>query len=76
FLFDAPLILDLMEGYYLTTKKVIGAAKGIDSKTMVLQYLDTLKALGASPSTKYVFPLEFTNLIAPLRDYAKDSDKK
>ncbi|MDG6988427.1 MAG: tRNA-intron lyase [Nitrososphaerota archaeon] len=24
FLFDAPLILDLMEGYYLTTKKVIG----------------------------------------------------
>lgn len=23
FLFDAPLILDLMEGYYLTTKKVI-----------------------------------------------------
>ena len=24
FLFDAPLILDLMEGYYLATKKVIG----------------------------------------------------
>ncbi|MDG6963492.1 MAG: SPFH domain-containing protein [Nitrososphaerota archaeon] len=64
------------EGYAGALSQIFGAAKGIDSKTMVLQYLDTLKALGASPSTKYVFPLEFTNLIAPLRDYAKDSDKK
>jgi hypothetical protein len=29
---------------------------------MVLQYLDALKALGASPSTKYVLPLELTEL--------------
>jgi hypothetical protein len=29
---------------------------------MLLQYLDTLKALGASPSTKYVLPLELTEL--------------
>ena len=64
------------EGYAGALSQIFGAAKGIDSKTMVLQYLDTLKALGASPSTKYVFPLEFTNLIAPLKDYAKDSDKK
>jgi hypothetical protein len=42
---------------------------------MVLQYLDTLKALGASPSTKYIFPMEFTNLISPLKEYTKESDK-
>jgi hypothetical protein len=43
---------------------------------MVLQYLDTLKALGASPSTKYIFPMEFTSLLSPLRDYAKEAEKK
>jgi hypothetical protein len=30
---------------------------------MTLQYFETLKAIGASPSTKYIFPLEFTNLL-------------
>jgi regulator of protease activity HflC (stomatin/prohibitin superfamily) len=61
------------EGYAGALNQIYGAAKGIDAKTMVLQYLDTLKALGASPSTKYIFPMEFTNLMAPLRDYAKES---
>lgn len=64
------------EGYAGALNQIYGAAKGIDSKTMVLQYLDTLKALGASPSTKYIFPMEFTSLLAPLRDYAKETDKK
>jgi regulator of protease activity HflC (stomatin/prohibitin superfamily) len=64
------------EGYAGALNQIFSAAKGIDSKTMILQYLDTLKALGASPSTKYIFPMEFTSLIAPLRDYARDSDKK
>jgi len=35
---------------------------------MSLQYLDTLKALGASPATKIIFPLEFTSLLRPLFD--------
>jgi regulator of protease activity HflC (stomatin/prohibitin superfamily) len=64
------------EGYAGALNQIFGAAKGIDSKTMVLQYLDTLKALGASPSTKYIFPMEFTSLLAPLREYAKETDKK
>jgi hypothetical protein len=29
---------------------------------MLLQYLEALKALGASPSTKYLIPTEFTRL--------------
>jgi regulator of protease activity HflC (stomatin/prohibitin superfamily) len=64
------------EGYAGALSQIFSAAKAIDSKTMVLQYLDTLKALGASPSTKYIFPMEFTSLLAPLREYAKDSEKK
>ena len=64
------------EGYAGALSQIFGAAKGVDSKTMILQYLDTLKAIGASPSTKYIFPMEFTSLIAPLREYAKESEKK
>jgi regulator of protease activity HflC (stomatin/prohibitin superfamily) len=64
------------EGYAGALNQIFSAAKGIDSKTMTLQYLDTLKALGASPSTKYIFPMEFTNLLAPLREYAKQSGDK
>jgi len=63
------------EGYAGALNQIFAAAKGIDSKTMTLQYLDALKALGASPSTKYIFPLEFTNLVSPLREYVKESDK-
>ena len=62
------------EGYAGALNQIFSAAKGIDSKTMTLQYLDTLKALGASPSTKYIFPMEFTNLLAPLREHVKESD--
>ncbi len=64
------------QGYSEALTQIFSSAKSIDSKTMVLQYLDTLKALGASPSTKYIFPMEFTSLLAPLRDYAKETDKK
>ena len=41
------------------------AARTIDQKTMALQYLEALKALGASPSTKFVIPAEFTQLVEP-----------
>jgi len=53
------------EGFSLALEKIFETARGIDTNTMTLQYLDALKALGASPSTKFIFPLEFTNLIQP-----------
>jgi len=63
------------EGYAGALNQIFSAAKGIDSKTMTLQYLDTLKALGASASTKYIFPMEFTGLISNLRDNIKESQQ-
>ena len=33
---------------------------------MTLQYLEALKALGSGPATKFIIPLEFTQLIAPI----------
>ena len=53
------------EGYALALEKIESAAQGIGSKTMSLQYLEALKALGASPATKFVLPMEFTNLLRP-----------
>ena len=38
---------------------------------MALQYLDALKALGASPATKFVIPTEFTRLLEPIQGYVE-----
>jgi hypothetical protein len=32
---------------------------------MSLQYLETLKAMGTSPATKFIFPMELLNLVKP-----------
>jgi regulator of protease activity HflC (stomatin/prohibitin superfamily) len=54
------------EGFSLALQKIFEVASTVDTKTMSLQYLDALKALGASPATKIIFPLEFTSLLRPL----------
>lgn len=64
------------EGYAQALGLVFGAAKGIDAKTMALQYLDMLKALGASPSTKYIFPMEFTSLVSQMKGFITESSKE
>ena len=57
------------EGFSQALTRIYGAAAGIDEKTMALQYLEALKALGASPSTKFVIPTEFTKLLEPIVGY-------
>ncbi len=57
------------EGFSEALTRIFSAAKGIDQKTMALQYLEALKALGASPSTKFVIPTEFTRMIEPFTGY-------
>jgi regulator of protease activity HflC (stomatin/prohibitin superfamily) len=52
------------EGFALALAKIFETAKGIDAKTMSLQYLETLKALGAGPATKFVLPMELTSLLS------------
>jgi regulator of protease activity HflC (stomatin/prohibitin superfamily) len=59
------------EGFSTALTRIYGAAAGIDEKTMALQYLDALKALGASPATKFVIPTEFTRLIEPFTGYVQ-----
>jgi regulator of protease activity HflC (stomatin/prohibitin superfamily) len=61
------------QGYALALDKIFQTAKGIDAKTMSLQYLDTLRALGAGAATKFIFPMEFTNLLKPFVNFAGQS---
>ena len=61
------------EGSALALSKVFEAVKHVDGKTMSLQYLDALKHLGASPSTKFVIPTELTQLLAPFAGMVKSS---
>ena len=52
------------EGYQKALEAIYAAAKEIDQHTMTLQYFETLKSMASSPSTKYIFPMEFTSLIS------------
>lgn len=58
------------DGFAVALDRVYEVAQGIDGKTMSLQYFDTLKELGASQSTKFIFPMEFTNLLRPFLSVA------
>jgi regulator of protease activity HflC (stomatin/prohibitin superfamily) len=51
------------EGFANALERIYSVAQTVDSKTMTLQYFDTLRSIGASPSTKFIFPLEFTNML-------------
>jgi regulator of protease activity HflC (stomatin/prohibitin superfamily) len=54
------------EGFALALARIFEVAQGVDAKTMSLQYLETLKALGSGSATKFVLPLELTSLLAGL----------
>jgi regulator of protease activity HflC (stomatin/prohibitin superfamily) len=58
------------EGFAVALDRIYDTAKNIDEKTMALQYLEVLKAVGTSPSTKYIFPLETLKFIEPLAQMA------
>jgi regulator of protease activity HflC (stomatin/prohibitin superfamily) len=59
------------EGFALALTKIYEAAQNVDAKTMSLQYLEALKQIGLSPSTKFVIPLELTNLLSGIGGFAR-----
>ena len=59
------------EGFSQALERIFAAAHLVDERTMTLQYLEALKALGASPSTKFVIPLEFVELATRISGYAE-----
>jgi len=59
------------EGFGQALTRIFQAASGVDQKTMALQYLEALKALGASPATKFIIPTEFTRLLEPITGFVE-----
>jgi regulator of protease activity HflC (stomatin/prohibitin superfamily) len=64
------------EGFAQALTNIHEVARGIESNTMSLQYLETLSKLGTSDATKYIIPMEFTNLLRPLLQHTQESGGK
>jgi regulator of protease activity HflC (stomatin/prohibitin superfamily) len=58
------------EGFALGLDAIARVARGLDAKTIGLQYLDALKSLGSSPATKLVLPLELVSVLRPMIELA------
>ena len=63
------------EGFAVALKTIFEVAEHVDAKTMTLQYFETLKRLGDGPATKFIFPMEFTNLLKPIIGQTEESVK-
>ena len=61
------------EGFSLALARIFEVAKTLDANTMSLQYLDALKQIGNSPSTKLVVPMELTGLLSKVTGLAEDA---
>jgi regulator of protease activity HflC (stomatin/prohibitin superfamily) len=55
------------EGFAGGLGRILETARTLDENTLLLQYLDTLRQVGASPSTKLVVPMELGGLLNGLR---------
>ena len=60
------------EGFAAALEKIYSVAQTVDQRTMTLQYFETLKSMGSSPSTKFIFPMEFTSL---MQNFVKGGEK-
>jgi regulator of protease activity HflC (stomatin/prohibitin superfamily) len=61
------------EGFSLALGKIFEVAQTIDANTMSLQYLEALKQIGNSPSTKLVVPMELAGLLSKVTGLADQS---
>ena len=53
------------QGFSTALDQIFTVAQNVDTKTLSLQYFETLKEMGKGDSTKFIFPMEFTKLLGP-----------
>jgi regulator of protease activity HflC (stomatin/prohibitin superfamily) len=64
------------EGYANALSTIFNSAKLVDPKTMTIQYFETLKSMAATPSSKFIFPMEFSSLLGNfIKSREEDTDK-
>jgi regulator of protease activity HflC (stomatin/prohibitin superfamily) len=51
------------EGFSIALDRIYQSASRVDDKTMALQYLDMMRTLAGSESTKWVVPMELTSFV-------------
>ncbi len=51
------------EGFSIALDRIYQSANRVDDNTMALQYLEMMKSLAGSQSTKWVIPMELTNFV-------------
>jgi len=61
------------QGFADALARIHATASGVDSNTMSLQYMETLRRIGESQATKFILPLELTNLLSNLRGHTQSS---
>jgi regulator of protease activity HflC (stomatin/prohibitin superfamily) len=59
------------EGFALALQKIFETARTVDANTMRLQYLDALKQVGTSDSTKIVLPMELGDMLGEALGHVK-----
>ncbi|MEC7836641.1 MAG: SPFH domain-containing protein [Chloroflexota bacterium] len=71
------------QGFSTALDQIYNVAQNVDTKTLSLQYFETLKEMGRGDSTKFIFPMEFTKLLGPfasalslMDDKTSDEDSK
>jgi regulator of protease activity HflC (stomatin/prohibitin superfamily) len=67
------------EGFALALQRIFEVAATVDDNTMRLQYLDALKQIGASASSKVVVPMELSGLVSTftaIAEGATDGDRR
>lgn len=64
------------EGFANALERIYAVASTIDQKTLTLQYFDTLRNMANSPSTKWIFPLEFTSLMGGFARTGNNPDER
>jgi regulator of protease activity HflC (stomatin/prohibitin superfamily) len=64
------------EGQAQALERIVRVARTLESNTMALQYLDVLRAIAGSPSTKVLIPTEITNLLRPFVEHTASSSAR
>jgi regulator of protease activity HflC (stomatin/prohibitin superfamily) len=64
------------QGYADALQKIYEVAQTLDSNTMTLQYVEALKEIGSSGSTKFVLPLEVTKMLSGLGAFNTSDDSQ
>jgi regulator of protease activity HflC (stomatin/prohibitin superfamily) len=57
------------QGYADALQRIYDTAQNVDANTMTLQYVEALKQIGVSSSTKWVLPMELTRMLGELGSF-------